>query len=70
MAMALRFASETTVSAPCLTPSNSVTLIDTNRTSGFWKIDCDAVAKSVSRVPTWMTTSASLTLAVTWRSSR
>ena len=43
----------------CLAASSAVTLRLTNRTSGCWNAVRDAVVKSLYRVPTPITTSAS-----------
>ena len=39
--------------------SKAATLTFTNRTSGSWNADCEAVVKSLQRVPTPITRSAS-----------
>ena len=52
-------ASATTDSPESLPASKRATLMLTKRTPGFWKAVREAVVKSLDRVPTPMTTSAS-----------
>ena len=52
-------ASATTGRPLCFAASNDVTLMLTKRTPGSWNADFDAVVKSLQRVPTPITTSAS-----------